>query len=136
MSIIPSNTWAHFFIPPMVMPLALGVAPPSSLSGAPFPAPEPEGFTGDERKNNGDCVEADCNLEFLGVAWGPRCEACEASDCNCSSASAGAGLLEGIAPRALRRGVAEAEVRCERRFAGEDIIATNYTEEIEGFGAL
>lgn len=58
--------------PPMVMPLALGVAPPSSLSGAPFPAPEPEGCAGDERKNKGDCVEADCSLEFLGVACDPR----------------------------------------------------------------
>ena len=66
-------------IPPMVMPLALGVAPPS-LSGAPFAAPEPEGLTGDERKKSGDCVDAVCNLEFLGVACDPRCEASEASD--------------------------------------------------------
>lgn len=80
----------------MVMPLARGVAPPSSLSGAPFAAPEPDAFTGDERKKRGDCVWVLCNLEFLGVACDPRLEACEASDCSCSSGPAGAGLLEGI----------------------------------------
>lgn len=106
------------------MPLALGVAPPSSLSGAPFPAPAPDGLTGDERKNSGDWVEADCSLVFRGVACDcdcdPRADAWEASDCSCSS---GPGLLAGAAPRALRRGVAEADVRCDRRFAGDDMIA-------------
>jgi hypothetical protein len=103
------------------MPLALGVAPPSSLSTS-FAAPEPEGLAGDERKNSGDCVDAEsCNLEARGVACDPRCEACEASDCNCSSGPTGAGLLEGRAPRALLLGVAEADVRCERRFVGDDI---------------
>jgi hypothetical protein len=64
-------------IPPMFMALALGVAPPS-LSAASFGA---EPFTGDERKNNGDCdcVEAACTLEPLGVASSPRDEACDAS---------------------------------------------------------
>jgi hypothetical protein len=111
----------------MVIPLALGVAPPSSLSSAPFAAPEPEGLAGDERKKSGDCVDCVpvCKRLFLGVACDPRCEACEASDCNCSS---GLGLLLGMPPRALRRGVAEAEVRCERRFAGDDIVAAIYTE--------
>ena len=37
-----------------------------------------------------------------------------------------------MAPRALRRGVADAEVRCERRFAGDDMIAMVCTEAIEG----
>jgi hypothetical protein len=117
------TTKVDMFIPPIVMPLALGVAPPSSLSGAPFPAPGPEGLTGEERKNSGDCVDADWSLELRGVACDPRCDACEASDCSCSSGPTGAGLLEGIAPRALRRGVADAEVRCERRFAGDDMAA-------------
>lgn len=105
----------------MVMPLAFGVAPPSSLSCAPSPAsaPEPDGTTGDERKKSGDCVCVDCSLEFLGVACDPRFEACDASDCSCSS---GPGLLVGMAPRSLRRGVADADVRCERRFAGDDIL--------------
>jgi hypothetical protein len=122
----------------MVIPLALGVAPPSSLSSAPFAAPEPEGLAGDERKNNGDCVDvvADCSRLFRGVACDPRCEACEASDCNCSSGPTGAGLLEEIAPRALRRGVAEAGVRCERRCAGEDMISTVYTEQNWGIVVL
>lgn len=120
MSNMHLNIYKKLFLPPMVMPLAFGVAPPSSLSGAPFPAPETEGLTGEERKNSGDCVDADCSLEFLGVACDPRADACEASDCICSS---GPGLLEGTAPRALRRGVAEAEVRCERRFAGDDMVA-------------
>jgi hypothetical protein len=71
MSVLRTNIYGSY-IPPMVMPLALGVAPPSSLSGAPFPAPEPEGCAGDERKNKGDCVEVDCSLEFLGVACDPR----------------------------------------------------------------
>jgi hypothetical protein len=110
----------------MVMPLALGVAPPSSLSGASFPAPEPEALTGDDWKKSGDCVEPDCSLVLRGVACDPRCEACEASDCSCSSGPSGAGLLEGTAPRALRRGVAEAEVRCERRLSGEDMVAAVY----------
>jgi hypothetical protein len=64
-------------IPLIVFPLALGVAPPSSLPG--FSAPEtvfePEAWTGDERKKSGDCVEVSCSLEFLGVACGPRWEA-------------------------------------------------------------
>lgn len=119
-------------LPPMVMPLALGVAPPSSLSGA-AAAPEPEALTGEERKKSGDCVDADCSLWFLGVACGPRCEACEASECSCSSGPAGAGLLEGIwellAPRPLLRGVAEVGVRCERRCAGEDMTAIVSPEE-------
>jgi hypothetical protein len=78
-------------IPPMFMTLARGVAPPS-LSGAPLAA---EPLVGEERKKSGDCVEAVCNLEFLGVAWSPRDDACEASDCSCSSGPTGAGL-EGI----------------------------------------
>jgi len=41
------------FIPPMVMPEAFGVAPPS-LSSAPFAAPDAEGFAGEERKKRGD----------------------------------------------------------------------------------
>lgn len=40
-------------IPPMFMALAFGVAPPS-LSAAPF-ASSADPFTGDERKNSGDC---------------------------------------------------------------------------------
>lgn len=122
----------------MVIPLALGVAPPSSLSSAPFAAPEPEGLAGDERKNSGDCVDvaADCKRLLRGVACDPRCEACEASDCNCSSGPTGAGLLEGMAPRTLRRGVAEADVRCERRFAGDDIVAMFYTEGYRGVEGL
>jgi hypothetical protein len=118
----------------MFMPLAFGVAPPSSLSGAPWPAPEPEALTGDERKKSGDCVDADCNLAFLGVAWGPRCDACEASDWSCSSGPAGPGL-EGAcgfsALRPLRRGVADADAdeRCERRLVGEDIVISVYTED-------
>lgn len=80
--------------PPIVMPLAFGVAPPSSLGGA-AAAPEPEATVGDERKKSGDWVDADCSLWLRGVACGPRCEACEASECNCSSGPAGAGLLEG-----------------------------------------
>jgi hypothetical protein len=82
MSIMSLGSHNKSLIPPMVMPLAFGVAPPSSLSCASFPAPEPEGFTGDERKNSGDCVDADCwSLEFLGVACDPpRADACEASD--------------------------------------------------------
>jgi hypothetical protein len=117
------------------MPLAFGVAPPSSLSSAPFAAPEPDGLAGDERKNKGDCVAvvADCSRLFRGVACDPRCEAWDASDCNCSSGPTGAGLLEGIAPRALRRGVAEAEVRCERRCAGEDMTAVVYTDNYLGY---
>jgi hypothetical protein len=51
-------------IPPMFMTLARGVAPPS-LSGAPLAA---AGADGEERKKSGDCVEAVCSLEFLGVA--------------------------------------------------------------------
>jgi hypothetical protein len=51
-------------IPPMFMTLARGVAPPS-LSGAPLAA---EPLVGEERKKSGDCVEAVCSLEFLGVA--------------------------------------------------------------------
>jgi hypothetical protein len=113
-------------IPPMFMALALGVAPPSSLSGASFPAPEPEAFTGEDWKKSGDCVEPDWSLVLRGVACDPRWDACEASDCSCSSGPTGAGLLEGIAPRALRRGVAEAEVRCERRLSGEDIVVVVY----------
>lgn len=112
-------------VPPIVIPLALGVAPPSS-SGA----PEPEPLTGEDRKKSGDCVEAVCKREFRGVACDSRCEACEVSECSCSSGPPGAGLLEGIweflALRALLRGVAEAELRCERRCAGEDITATGY----------
>jgi hypothetical protein len=118
------------------MPLALGVAPPSSLSGASFPAPDPEGIAGDERKNRGDCVEVDCSLELRGVACDPRCEACEASDWSCSSGPRGGGLLAGLAPRALRRGVAEAEVRWERRFVGEDMVESVYTTTIEVVGVL
>jgi hypothetical protein len=64
----PSKKIVRHAIPPMVIPLAFGVAPPSSLSGVPFPAPEPEALTGDERKKSGDCVDADCSLAFLGVA--------------------------------------------------------------------
>jgi hypothetical protein len=122
-------------LPPIVIPLALGVAPPSSLSGA-TAAPEPEALTGDERKKSGDCVDADCSLWFLGVACGPRCEACEASECSCSSGPAGAGLLEGscefLAPRPLLRGVAEAGVRCERRCAGEDMDGFVSSERVRG----
>jgi hypothetical protein len=77
------------------MPEALGVAPPS-LSSAPFAAPDPEAFTGDERKKSGDCVELVWNLVFLGVACDPRCEAWEASDCSCSSGVSAVGLLGGI----------------------------------------
>jgi hypothetical protein len=80
-------------LPPIVMPEALGVAPPSLSSAPPFASPEPEAFTGDERKNSGDCVEAVWKRLFLGVACDPRCEACEASDCSCSSGPAGAGLF-------------------------------------------
>lgn len=67
-------------VPPMFMALAFGVAPPS-LSAAPF-ASSATPFTGEERKNNGDCdcVEPACSLEPLGVASSPRDEACEASD--------------------------------------------------------
>ena len=67
-------------IPPMFMALALGVAPPS-LSAVPFASPA-EPFTGEERKNRGDCdcVEPACSLEPLGVSRSPRDEACEASD--------------------------------------------------------
>jgi hypothetical protein len=105
----------------MVMPLALGVAPPSSLSAS-SAAPEPAGTAGEERKNSGDCVDAEsCSLEFLGVACDPRCDACEASDCNCSSGPTGAGLLAVGAPRALLLGVTEADVRWERRFVGDDM---------------
>jgi hypothetical protein len=43
-------------IPPIVAPLALGVAPPS-LSGSLFAAPEADCVPGEERKNSGDCVE-------------------------------------------------------------------------------
>jgi hypothetical protein len=114
-------------LPPIVRPLALGVAPPSSLSGA-LAAPEPEALTGEERKNSGDCVDVVCSLWLRGVAWGPRCEAWDASECSCSSGPAGAGLLDGTwefrAPLVLLRGVAEAEVRCERRCAGEDMVAS------------
>jgi hypothetical protein len=120
-------------IPPMVMPLALGVAPPSSLSGASFPAPEPEALTGEDWKKSGDCVEPDCRRVLRGVACDPRCEACEASDCSCSSGPTGAGLLEGGAPRALRRGVAEAGVRCERRCVGVDIVAAVYVARNRGY---
>jgi hypothetical protein len=117
----------------MVMPLALGVAPPSSLSGASFPAPEPEALTGDDWKKSGDCVEPDCSRVLRGVACDPRCEACEASDCSCSSGPSGAGLLNGGAPRALRRGVTEAEVRSERRFVGEDIVMAVYVATKSGY---
>jgi hypothetical protein len=54
-------------IPPMFMTLARGVAPPS-LSGAPLAAVGAEPLVGEERKKSGDCVEAVCSLEFLGVA--------------------------------------------------------------------
>ena len=81
-------------IPPMFMALARGVAPPS-LSGAPLAAVGAEPLVGEERKKRGDCVEAVCSLEFLGVAWIPRDDACEASDWSCSSGPTGAGL-EGI----------------------------------------
>jgi hypothetical protein len=120
----------------MVMPLALGVAPPSSLSAS-FAAPEPAGMAGDERKNSGDCVDAEsCNLEFLGVACDPRCEACEASDCNCSSGPTGAGLLAVGAPRALLRGVTESDVRCERRFVGDDMLYAAWTAQSDDRGVL
>jgi hypothetical protein len=49
------------------MTLARGVAPPS-LSGAPLAAVGAEPLVGEERKKSGDCVEAVCSLEFLGVA--------------------------------------------------------------------
>jgi hypothetical protein len=65
-------------IPPMFMALARGVAPPS-LSGAPLAAVGAEPLVGEERKKRGDCVEAVCSLEFLGVAWSPRDDACEVS---------------------------------------------------------
>jgi hypothetical protein len=128
--------FGRYIAPPIVMPLALGVAPPSSLSGAAFPAPDPEGTAGEERKNRGDCVEADCSLELRGVACDPRCEACEASDCSCSSGPSGGGLLEGMALRALLRGVAEAEVRWERRFVGDDMVESVYAMTIEGVAVL
>ena len=83
MSMVPIANALVLFSPPIFIPLALGVAPPS-LSSAPVSPAEAEGFSGDERKNNGDWVEAeaeaDCSLAFRGVACDPRCEACEASD--------------------------------------------------------
>ena len=102
----------------VVTPLALGVAPPS-LSGA----PEPDGWAGEERKKSGDCVEVVvCKRDVLGVACDACCEAREASEWSCSSGPAGPGLEEGTAEfRVLRRGVTEAEVRCERRLAGDDM---------------
>jgi hypothetical protein len=83
-------------MPPMFIPLALGVLSPSVSASAPAPAaaPEADPFVGE--KNSGDCVEVACRREFLGVACGPRCEAWEASLCSCSSGPPGAGLLEGI----------------------------------------
>ena len=83
------------YIPPIVIADAFGVAPPS-LSSSPFAGPELEGFAGEERKNSGDCVEVVWNLALRGVACDPRCDACEASDCNCSSGPTGAGLLSDI----------------------------------------
>jgi hypothetical protein len=84
-----------FYIPPIVMADAFGVAPPS-LSSSPLAGPELGGCAGEERKKSGDCVEAVPNLALRGVACDPRCEACEASDCSCSSGPAGAGLLSDI----------------------------------------
>jgi hypothetical protein len=45
-------------VPPSVIPLALGVAPPSDSSSAPAPfaAPDAEALSGEERKKRGDCV--------------------------------------------------------------------------------
>lgn len=85
----------EYSVPPIVCADAFGVAPPS-LSSSPLACPAPEGLAGDERKKSGDCVEVVWNLALRGVASDPRCEACEASDCNCSSGPAGAGLLSGI----------------------------------------
>lgn len=112
--------------PPMVTPLALGVAPPS-LSLA---APATDCVAGEERKKRGDCVDEACRRLALGVAVCPRWDACEASDCSWASGPSGAGL-EGIWEfRVLLRGVAEA--RCERRCAGEDMATTT---ERPGWGA-
>lgn len=104
--------------PPRVMPLALGVAPPS-LSGALLAAPATDCVAGEERKKRGDCVDESCRRLALGVAFSPRWEAWEASDCSWASGPSGAGLESIWEFRVLLRGVAEA--RCERRCAGEDI---------------
>jgi hypothetical protein len=57
-------------IPPIVIALALGVAPPSSSSMSSAP------LAGEDRKKRGlSVVFESCNLGFLGVAWGPLCEA-------------------------------------------------------------
>lgn len=106
------------------MPLALGVAPPS-LSGTSFAAPELDCVVGEERKKSGDCVEGAWRRLALGVAFSPRCDACEASECSWASGPSGGGLEASWEEfLALLRGVAE--LRCERRCAGEDIEANGY----------
>jgi hypothetical protein len=116
-------------IPPMFIPLALGVLSPSEFASAPAPvaAPEADAFAGEERKNKGDAVEPICIRWFRGVAaCEPRNEACEASFWSCSSGPGLEGICEFWAPRALLLGVAEAGLRCERRCAGEDMVSNVY----------
>ena len=67
-------------VPPMFIALAFGVAPPSSSSISSAPAPVAEPLAGEDRKKRGlSVVFESCNLEFMGVACGPRCEAWDAS---------------------------------------------------------
>jgi len=99
-------------IPPIVIALAFGVAPPS-LSSSPATAPGPVDSTGEERKSKGDSVDAVWERVLRGVACDPyckTCEACEASACSCSSGPTGGGL-DVTGARALRRGVTDADER-------------------------
>ena len=78
------------------------------------PAAEPLPLAGEDWKNIG--LEASCDVR---VARGvPFLEAF------CEDPSAGAGLLRGgCEERRLRLGVADCELRCDLRGAGEDILA-------------
>jgi hypothetical protein len=53
---VKSQKWTPS-LPLIVMPEALGVAPPSLSSAPAFASPEPEATAGEERKKSGDCVE-------------------------------------------------------------------------------
>lgn len=110
------------------MPDALGVLSPSVSLSAPAPAwPAEDPLAGEERKNSGEDAAPSWNLGFRGVACELGWDASEASAWSCSS---GPGLLWGIcelpAARALLLGVAEAELRCERR--GVDIVTAHCKE--------
>jgi hypothetical protein len=120
---------------PLAKLVARGVLPPS-VDGlprgeeGPFALPVAEPFAGEDWKNRGDEASGAllCNCCLLlprGVAFveGLGLEAFEASERSCSSAPPMAGLDGTCEVRAaLRLGVADAEVRCERLDVGEDIL--------------